>query len=1280
MVQERTSQAKEQARVPRARRLVAGQIVWHETGAGVGTLVVEAQQIVGKVITRLSSSVTSPDGRFAMEVDPGLGPASGSRKPAWNLRLQILTAERSGASRQRRLLHTSEVRRNAGDREEFRVELPISKLKSLGPAATSAVRFGPNRRAATLAAELKTEGERDFGARLADVDALRQLRSQMRARLVDELSTVSPRDRASGRYVPAGDDIEPVHHQAVVDDVTEILAKDPTPAGPRGGRPRQKPRYTRRTSLVLDEATRAALIGRSRRAKDVSQADLETALGRSLDKPAAVFRLAFPDDPCRPKSGAERCLDDPALPVPPVPGPPNQPGGNVGFQKKKVIAKLFERQASPEDPLEFGDAAASLEPPLTVGGVDDVVRGLVFAPGPADVPSFHDFHDVQLAFEPVWQEALDDKFLDDVDRVYDDVVEGGGTPAITVVNGFLTAPAGGGGGFLSNIFDVFADLNKALLDDVPASVASSVLIGSDEWGALPIALRAELRGLCETMVDLREDIRDALDPGELEDIPDIFNLVDLMRAAQTKESLALRSQLQLFRADAERIVAHGRRLVLETEASAPWGPTHEIIEKLRRQRGVSYPFRYFAASQSERSVNFGIMVTYRQVWTPISYQVGELTNTIPLAPKEVRRFSKRTVTRRKRARQEVETNLVSRREESEDRSRAETEIVARAGTKTTFGLSSTGTFTMGSEGMMGGSASSTTTFQRDAEQHSQALKKEFREAIVKSAQEFKNERKVEITTEDTYEEEVSESGEIQNPNDEIPVTFLFYELQRRYRIAEKIHRLQSVVFVAQEMPSPSAIDAAWLIRHDWILNRCLLDDSFRPALTYVSTTLTSEDVVLRDMREALFRQRKLVEELKEDVAERRVLSGLRYAALQRQIERTAQSADDGGGLFGSIGDAIGGGGVGGQLLSGALDMVTGGDQDASQAAQTREGAARDAFDREKREENELAARLLNAIAGVETMQQQYSERLGDHLRQLTQVERLAGHIVSNILYYMQAIWTYEPDDQRFLRLRHVPVPVFEPDKTARRFTVHPTARVRFDDFPSSRLDAFNMDVSAGILRPPRNPANVATRPLSEVADIGRPLGFVGNYMIFPMYQANPITELMMEPYVTLAEGQYGVADPDPLGNMSLEEFSDYVCCLRKHLDERKAARVAAGQPPERPDPWSVIQPQLREALKRLLGLSLRNNEEVIVPTDSLYIEALPGAHSVMERFKHLHRQIDVKAAQENLRRVGIDNVRRAQRVIDGDLEDPDIEAKYVFDGATAAVVAPPAGPGGGGGN
>ena len=64
----------------------------------------------------------------------------------------------------------------------------------------------------------------------------------------------------------------------------------------------------------------------------------------------------------------------------------------------------------------------------------------------------------------------------------------------------------------------------------------------------------------------------------------------------------------------------------------------------------------------------------------------------------------------------------------------------------------------------------------------------------------------------------------------------------------------------------------------------------------------------------------------------------------------------------------------------------------------------------------------------------------------------------------------------------------------------------------------------------------------------------------------------------------------------------------------------------------------------------------------------------MERFKHLHRQIDVKAAQETLRRTAIDNVRRAQRILDRDLEDPEIEAKYVFEGDGAATVVAPTGP------
>lgn len=80
-------------------------------------------------------------------------------------------------------------------------------------------------------------------------------------------------------------------------------------------------------------------------------------------------------------------------------------------------------------------------------------------------------------------------------------------------------------------------------------------------------------------------------------------------------------------------------------------------------------------------------------------------------------------------------------------------------------------------------------------------------------------------------------------------------------------------------------------------------------------------------------------------------------------------------------------------------------------------------------------------------------------------------------------------------------------------------------------------------------------------------------------------------------------------------------------------------------------------------------------------EAPPGAHSIMQRSMQPHGQFDVKAARDNLRRIGIDNVRRAKRVLDGDFEGPEIEAGCLAECATAGTVLPSAGhiPGLGGG-
>ena len=85
-----------------------------------------------------------------------------------------------------------------------------------------------------------------------------------------------------------------------------------------------------------------------------------------------------------------------------------------------------------------------------------------------------------------------------------------------------------------------------------------------------------------------------------------------------------------------------------------------LLTQLERKLVERYAFDVFA----EDSINFGIMVTYRQAWEPQQYQVGDLVSTIPLAPKEVRRYTTRAVTKKSRATKEIEDSLQTRRSES----------------------------------------------------------------------------------------------------------------------------------------------------------------------------------------------------------------------------------------------------------------------------------------------------------------------------------------------------------------------------------------------------------------------------------------------------------------------------------------------------------------------------------------------------------------------------------------------------------------------------------------
>ena len=176
-----------------------------------------------------------------------------------------------------------------------------------------------------------------------------------------------------------------------------------------------------------------------------------------------------------------------------------------------------------------------------------------------------------------------------------------------------------------------------------------------------------------------------------------------------------------------------------------------------------------------------------------------------------------------------------------------------------------------------------------------------------------------------------------------------------------------------------------------------------------------------------------------------------------------------------------------------------------------------------------------------------------------------------------------------------------------------------------------------------NTPDITDKQLVEVADLDTILGFKGNYMIFPLKEHNALTELMAAPYI---DDAFGAMDPDELSNINLEEYSRYICCLHKND----------------PEEYERLKPVLRKWLERLLADPLRNGDEIIVPTNSLFIEMLPSDKSLLEDFKLKHRAWDVKKVQAETREMELENLRLAARLLEGQLDDPDVEKKIIVNG------------------
>lgn len=861
---------------------------------------------------------------------------------------------------------------------------------------------------------------------------------------------------------------------------------------------------------------------------------------------------------------------DGTLPVQPLHSSSSAGGPPDAAMLKGSILERIDGQLGD---MPVGDSLAA-RPDL--GKIHEELQNLKLKGGPADTTSYHDFHVLQLAYKQVWTEAFDLRLKLHINTLYEEYAKvledtAGDAPSV----------------------ESLADRQEieTFLQQVTAGLAATALPFPQTADGIPDEVRNAWPNLSleqqQAIADLAEQYPNLKDPEQAAKLKPVFDA--MLAIAKKPEGTA------------------GRLL--------------RLVDELGKALNESYAFHVFAPD----SYNFGLLSTYRQAWKPGDYQSGELVATIPLAPNESRKFTRRQVIKRTRAEKEIERSTSSRSWSSSETGRAEAEIVAKATSATNFKLTAQGAFNIGI-----GSLTSTSEFSANQARDSASTKKDFRESVVKAAADYKLERSLEIDTTVSEESDTTTTGEISNPNNEITVTYLFYELQRQYLVSEALHRVRPVIMVAQDVPMPHEITEAWLIQYQWIIARVLLDESFRSALSYLSSAFAGDELSVEVLRARWEAQREVMGRLEASV-ERQTASRdtLREVLVNLTQEKAMLAAEQG------VPMPL-------RALAFGLGLDSDSNKKDSERLKALAEAAKTRLQYAEQAVTDMQRKLADASLAYEQATKDYAQAMQNKFARHVAIDQLRVHVKQNILFYMQAIWDHEPPDQRFFRLYNKPVKIAEPDDGKITVTKTPSKKPTTSGDPKK-----NQRVGASFNAVWGASYKMREVELIEIADLDNPIGYKGNYILFPLKQGTHVTDFMLTEFL---DSYFGINDPDDGGNHTVDQLKAY------------AASVVGN-----PDVTDEERAELQALIDRMSTHGRSTDELIVVPSGQLFIEALPGTHALLEDFKLLHRLEDVRKIKAEVRRAELENLRLASRLVAGELENPTAEKRIVV-GATPTVV------------
>ncbi|MEO8664243.1 MAG: hypothetical protein ABI462_02010 [Ignavibacteria bacterium] len=1182
---------------------ITGKVTAVDSGIGLPDLIVEAYNappagLPGSEPVRIGSVVTKDDGSFVLECT--------SSTPSIGHGLYITVLSPDNSSKPPVLLYKSSVRTNASSQESFLVKLSKDKL-------TDASVPVPSDQTSAVDILAKYSSEKEANATLTKgITAIHQKEiidettekvnfvSDFKTALLKKIISPNPKDN----FVKENASIEEVHKNIVTNNIdkfnrslhwTSTIDQD-------------NPESGMQVWFYLSENDKSKLAAfkhdnyyHFNEADINDKPDIKEIVARLISNEGGSTVLNY-DNPIlkyfRTKGIHEDCakehLVDSAPADPSSTGPIVAAGDGVEIvtsgDMPKYIARLINKMPSPEDGITLGKTDINTRPGKSE--VQDSVNTFQLQKGPAETTATYDFNVLQIAFDHVWHQLFDSEVIDLLHKSYQAATNKG----IDIPKLKSDLPS-------ISVTELKRSIEAIQSKDAvpPSKVIANFEIFPNEWNNLNADYKNKLGEIADAielaLLGFRKKTSTPVTrPGPFSQNSNngSFEPIDFYQAE--RYILKLKEQ-------GERIIDIVRH--------DDYDSMDKVLQELENKIMSHYVFKVYAADASYSTINFGLLNTYRQSWEPLAYQVGHLIKTIPLAPKEERKFTIKTTINRKRSEKEEIKNSASESSESTTTVHSESEIMKKVNLK----------FTADAE--FSGWSSFKTGFEADKE--SQRNKKEIRDTVKKAVEEHKSERNREVSTEQSYSRDSEETGTISNPNDELAVTYLFYELQKRYKISEQLYRVLPVVMVAQQVPKPEEITESWIISYDWILRRNLLDKSFLAGLNYLAHHSMKDELALKELKKNLTKERQIVDNLSLEVSALKGEVQNRYVALENSINNRI-AANAAPPVYYEYG----------------INRPEGDTTPLSpEAAKAYEEAARQAHEDSVKRSAAATKALLTETSALHKLTDNYNKALTHFLEKKKMAERFILHIKNNIFHYMRAIWKHEDREQRYFRLIDVQVPYLETDDRSYTITTREEPEDIFQQFREANETKHRSWIK-GKFKPP------TYKPLVEVADLDHPLGFKGNYMIFPMNEHNALTQFMSAPYVDAA---FGAMDPDSLSNIGLQDYSGFVCAL--HNDN--------------PVEFERLRPTLKKWLEILLADPMRDGDEIVVPGNSLVIEALPASHTLLEDFKLRHRAMDVMKVEAEVRKMELENIRYAARLLNAEHEDPDVDKNIVVNGNNAGV-------------